>query len=301
MLFPIAVDVPMERRPWMNWILLAMMLAGFVYSSVHPDETAPFILGIENWEPRFQQHSLAIIGHLFLHADLGHLVGNMIFMWVFGNAVCAKLTQFGYLALWLGVGMLTGVIQPYGLGASGAICGVVGAYVVLYPLNDVSVFYWFFRFFDTFSLSGYWVVLAYFGFDVWGMVSGDGPVAYLSHVSGYLIGGAVAVGLLLTRLVSPSDQERTLIDLLRSGRPEKSETPPPTSVKAFFPIPNEPRLHVRLKSGVIKVIPLSEFQRHEAQGKPVNQFEVSEDGVQWMTFGRWRQKFEPSNPSTDGG
>lgn len=293
LLFPVTVDVPMARWPWMNWVLMAAVLYGFLASISNPESAARFILGIEEFEIGIDEHPLSWLGHLFIHLDLWHVLGNLAFMWVFGNAVCAKIGQIGYAALWLGVGILTAIIEPVGYGASGAINGIVGFYLILYPLNDITMFYIFIIKGGTFALSSFWMIILWLGFDLFGLISGGESVAYLSHVSGLALGAAAAIALLKLNILEAVEYERTVLDILaeRLKQPASRGKPTSASVPAVRGVlhPTE-RLHVRLPNGQTKHLSVAEFNRHEAQGKSVNQFQVSADGQTWTTYGQWRQQ-----------
>jgi len=86
-----------------------------------------------------------IIGHVLLHSGLSHLVGNMIFLWVFGNAICTNIGNWVYLIIFLFCTLLAacGHLMMDGcsaIGASGAINGIVGIIFAMYPLNRVYLF-----------------------------------------------------------------------------------------------------------------------------------------------------------------
>jgi len=167
-------------------------------------------------------HPYQLLTHAFLHDNssiLGcvlHLGGNLLFMLVFGSRVnallgnIATLTIYPVLAvgaaavnLWLG--------DPSGpmLGASGAIMGLAGMYLILFPVHRVYCGMWlriwqYFRtwlFMKVFVVRGFWVLLIYAGYDaliVWlGMKSGT---AHWAHLGGFFIGACIAIGLLLSRL-----------------------------------------------------------------------------------------------------
>ncbi len=291
-LFPLQLDVPMERWPWMNWVLLGMLVVGFVGQLVAPDVAERFIMSVADFEgyEHVDEHPLSWIGHLFIHADVFHLLGNLWGLWIFGNAICAKVGNVWYLPMWLGFGFLSAVAQPEGIGASGAIYGVIGFTLVFYPLNEVTMAYWFLVRFGTFTLASYWVILIYVAFDLLGLFTGGEEVAYLAHVAGCATGAGLALILLKTKVLETTEQEWTILDIL--GRHPK--TLAQTGREPAGPGPGSGRardrlLHVRLPNGKVKHLPVHEFLRHEAQGKSVNQFPVSEDGETWTTFGEWRQ------------
>ena len=291
-LFPFQLDVPMERWPWMNWVLLGMLVAGFVGQLAAPDVADRFIMSVADFEgyEHVNEHPLSWIGHLFIHANVLHLLGNLWFLWVFGNATCAKVGNVWYLPMWIGFGLLSAVAQPEGLGASGAIYGVIGFTLVFYPLNEVTMAWWFLVRFGTFTLTSFWVILMYVAFDLLGLIAGGEEVAYLAHVAGCATGAGLALILLKTKILETTEQEWTILDIL--GRHPKTlaqmgrepAAPGPGSGRA-----RDRLLHVRLPNGQVKHLPVHEFLRHEAQGKSVNHFPVSEDGERWTTFGEWRQ------------
>jgi len=222
-LIPYHVDVPMRCRPWMNWVLIVVTVIFFpLCVSGHglTDLGKHLAAGGKGWA--------GYAGHVLVHADVFHLLGNMLFLWVFGNAVCAKVGNLFYPLIYLGLGLVSGIIshlvhpQP-AVGASGAINGIVGMFVVWYLLNDISCWYayWFFTNGDTgvFSISSYWMILLWLVFDVWGVFQGDGIIDYVAHVAGFAAGFTLAVGLLLTGLVEMERGERSLLQVLSgSGR-----------------------------------------------------------------------------------
>jgi len=153
---------------------------------------------------------------MFLHGSWLHLLGNMLFLWIFGNNVEDRFGRVSYLLFYLGCGM----VATYGfalanpnstevlIGASGAIAGVLGAYIVLYPRTRV----WSlvpFAFFIPLPLPA-WLVLGGWFLLQWAYtagfaVSSAGSVAYLAHVFGFVAGALVA---LLVRTGSSSDPAR---------------------------------------------------------------------------------------------
>lgn len=237
-LFPVAVDVPMARWPWMNWLMMAAIAFCFVIQLGDPALAEPFILGIDGDPSRgegnsifalldaesVEEHPLSWIGHMFLHGDLLHLLGNLLFMWLFGNAVCAKIGNLLYPLLWIGCGLLAALAQravdsaPM-LGASGAIFGIVGFYIVYYVRNHVTMFFFLFVFLffykRTFQLAGYWVVLLYLGFDLFGIASSADGVAHFAHLGGFAAGFALGITLVISGILPESTYERSLLSLFR--------------------------------------------------------------------------------------
>ena len=218
---PIATSYRMRARPWVNYGLIAanvlILLAGWHnMTGMSRLRIAPYLL-----QPDFPQ-LYQFFTCMFLHGDWSHLLGNMLFLWVFGNSLNDRLGHVGYLLFYLAGGIVAGLgyllITPDApvLGASGAIAAVTGAYLVLLPRTHVTVLLWFILI-TTFEVSS----LLFLGLQiVWDFimlgqqlqweVSG---VAYAAHSSGYVFGLAVAAGLLAVRLL-PRDE----YDLLQFTR-----------------------------------------------------------------------------------
>jgi hypothetical protein len=170
----------------------------------------------------------------------------MIFLWAFGNAVCAKVGNGWFPLIYVGLGVLAGVshllvdVSPV-VGASGAINGIVGMYLIFYPLNDVTMFYFIFLRPGTTELSGYWVIAMWFVFDVWGMLAGGGGVAYAAHVGGLVFGCALGVALLLSGLVRMDKDEKSLLEVLGMKVPREEPEPRPFTPHPAMPTPAAPR------------------------------------------------------------
>jgi membrane associated rhomboid family serine protease len=188
-LIPLAVDVPMYRYPYANFAIVGLTVAAFFMVSDHPDT---MVLG--------RGSAVGWLGHLFSHAGWLHLIGNMIFLWVFGNAVCAKVGNIQYLIMYFLLGLIAALAHTIGssmpaIGASGAVNGVIGLFLIFYPRNDVKCFYFIFiGLIGTILISSYWVILFWMGFDIYGAMKGGGGVAYWAHLGGLF--GGVAFGLL---------------------------------------------------------------------------------------------------------
>ena len=175
-----------------------------------------------------------MIGHMWLHGGILHIIGNLVFLWVFGNAVCSKINNLMYLPcyLLLGLGAAVGHLLFTGgaaIGASGAINGIVGMYLIFYPRNDIDCGYIAFipfmvrGFLGTFTVSGYWMILMWFVFDVWGAFIGGGQVAYWAHLGGFFSGATLAIIMLQTKLVGVERYEQTLLDVFKTKKDEPEE------------------------------------------------------------------------------
>ncbi|MEO6295340.1 MAG: rhomboid family intramembrane serine protease [Candidatus Limnocylindria bacterium] len=141
---------------------------------------------------------LTLFSSIFMHGGWLHLGGNMLFLWIFGDNVEHRIGHIPYLVFYLAAGVIAsfaqilidpGSIIPT-LGASGAISGVLGAYLVMFPTNRVTVFL--FRFLvpvPAIVAIGMWAVLQFIsGFGAIAVTEQTGGVAYMAHIGGFVAG-----------------------------------------------------------------------------------------------------------------
>ncbi|MGE5497958.1 MAG: rhomboid family intramembrane serine protease [Syntrophothermus sp.] len=143
---------------------------------------------------------LTILTSMFMHGGFAHIFGNMIFLWVFGDNIENRLGHIRYLLFYLLSGTAASLVQifatvmfqgnPYlpSLGASGAISGVMGGYILLYPKRRVNVILFnFLTAVPAYVALGIWFVFQLIsGFGTAG--SGGGGVAYGAHIGGFVFG-----------------------------------------------------------------------------------------------------------------
>lgn len=189
LLVPYEIETLQQERPWANWLIVVACSLVSLF--------AIFGGGLESGQ--FDALILdgfsfpGLFGHVLLHADLIHLVGNMIFLWVFGNAVCTNTNNWIYLATFFVCTLVSAVAHvvldgSLAIGASGAINGIVGVTLAMYPLNRVYLFWMFVIKGGTTSCKAWIIIGAWFLFDIWGAVSGGGMIAYWAHIGGFLSG-----------------------------------------------------------------------------------------------------------------
>jgi membrane associated rhomboid family serine protease len=151
-------------------------------------------------------HWITILTAMFMHAGWMHIIGNMVFLWAFGPEIEDAMGSLKYLAFYLLSGLVASLAQtalmPHStvpnLGASGAIAGVMGAFLVTYPSDEIRsllIFGWFVRttFIPAALLIGFWFLIQLF--DQVGSVAGaqsGGGVAYAAHVGGFIFGAVTA-------------------------------------------------------------------------------------------------------------
>jgi membrane associated rhomboid family serine protease len=146
-----------------------------------------------------------ILSSMFLHGGFLHLGGNMLYLWIFGNNVEDTLGHARFVVLYLasgvGAALAQTLVAPASpvpmVGASGAVSGVLGAYLLLYPYASILTlvifgFFWRFIHLPAMVVLGLWIVLQFLsGYLSLGAVGGEGGVAFFAHIGGFFIGMAL--------------------------------------------------------------------------------------------------------------
>ena len=157
----------------------------------------------------FGEETLAIFTSMFLHVNLIHLVGNLIYLWIFGNNIEDRLGRLGFILFYFGGGMAAVfaqvAIDPSShipmVGASGAISAILGAYLVLFPgarILSLVFLGFFYQLIEVPALIvlGFWFVLQLIdGLGSLGLAGAEGGLAFFAHIGGFVVG--VLVGLLV--------------------------------------------------------------------------------------------------------
>ena len=148
---------------------------------------------------------LTLITSMFMHGGIAHIFGNMLFLWIFGDNIEDRLGHFRYLIFYFVCGIIAGLSHVFAtamlasnpssllvpsLGASGAISGVLGAYILLFPTRRVIVLLgWLAMPMPAFVAIGLWFVFQLIsGLGVLGSGSQAGGVAYAAHIGGFIAG-----------------------------------------------------------------------------------------------------------------
>jgi len=196
--------------PVSNYLILIFMTVVFALQFYYPnpERLERFICRDLSFE--------GLIGHMWLHGNMVHIIGNLIFLWVFGNAVCAKIGNIFYPIIYIVLGIAAGAAsivyndQPC-IGASGAIFGIVGFYFVLYPYNKVECLL-IYILIKRIRLAGLWVIMWWIALNVLGIFFlGDSQVGYMGHIAGFLAGTSLAIILVQLRVVERENTGRELL------------------------------------------------------------------------------------------
>lgn len=213
MLIPISTEYRPRSTPVINYAIIAINILVFLPKlkfAQYEGTISPFML--DPLSPSVSQFFTS----MFLHANGVHLFGNMVFLWVFGNAVNDRLGHVAYAAFYLAGGVLSGIgyVLLSGdvpvLGASGAISGVTGCYLVLLPRVRVTVLAFLLFVLWPLKIPSLVFLGMQFAFNFWSSLAGQGGgVAYVAHAAGYVYGFCIAMALLALRVLP-----RDVYDLL---------------------------------------------------------------------------------------
>jgi len=194
----------------MNWILIGANLWGFFFElSLSPRELDSFLyvysfIPSRMWSGQYtlSQSLFTILVAMFLHAGWLHIGGNMLFLYIFGDNVEDRLGHFRYLVFYVLCGISASLCHAFfnpasrlpSLGASGAISGVLAAYLFLYPRARIVTLVPLFLFFTTeipaFVFIVFWFVIQFFSGEASLRMSTptSGGTAYFAHIGGFLAG-----------------------------------------------------------------------------------------------------------------
>jgi membrane associated rhomboid family serine protease len=148
----------------------------------------------------------SLVTSMFLHGGWMHIIGNMLYLWIFGDNVEGHLGSLGYLVFYVFAGVVAALAQIVAnpasqvptIGASGAVAGVLGAYAVLYPRNRVRVLLTLLYFVRVVQMPaivvlGFWFVLQVFSSLAAITTASSGGVAWFAHLGGFAVGALVGL------------------------------------------------------------------------------------------------------------
>ncbi|HEX9419396.1 MAG TPA: rhomboid family intramembrane serine protease [Methylomirabilota bacterium] len=216
-MIPIGDSVPNSSWPVVTWGLIGLNVWVFLYEvTLGPDleafiQTWAFIpaqyflladTAPGEWAARY----VPIFSSMFLHGGWAHLIGNMVYLWIFGDNVEDRLGHFRYLAFYLLSGVAAALVQAHlhpdsaipTVGASGAISGILGAYLVLFPTARVYTLVPLLLFFPVLEFPavlylGIWFLMQLVSGTASLTLAADaGGVAWWAHVGGFVVGVVLA-------------------------------------------------------------------------------------------------------------
>ncbi len=208
-MIPLKDDIPSRRRPYVTIILLVLNILVFLFElSLGRDVVYFFkIFGAVPARIVFDTSIFAIFTiftSMFIHGGFDHILGNMLYLWIFADNVEDAFGHFKFLGLYFLSGIMGTFLQiltsPHSsvplIGASGAISGVLGAYLVLYPhariLTLIPIFYFLrLAYIPALVFLGFWFLLQFlYGL---GSLGAQGGVAWFAHIGGFVTGLLLAL------------------------------------------------------------------------------------------------------------
>ena len=208
-MIPYKDDNPVRTFPFFTIGIIALNIFVFSWQVASPLDIGRlasaygaiphYILTLETVQP--VHPILTIFSAMFMHGGVFHLAGNMLFLWIFGNNIEDRLGHLRFVIFYTFCGVVSAyahaITQPHSLipmiGASGAVSGVLGAYLLLFPRAGIYTLI-FLGFFvqiikiPAFIVIGFWAVIQFVsGLISAGLVKGGG-VAWFAHIGGFLIG-----------------------------------------------------------------------------------------------------------------
>jgi membrane associated rhomboid family serine protease len=214
-MFPIRDHNPSQRTPYVTYGLLILNIGIFLSYWAILDQNGPISQFYWDWAMipmRISQgeNYISIVTAMFLHGGFMHLAGNMLFLWIFGDNLEDEMGHIPFLIFYLLCGALANYAQfwtePFSniptVGASGAIAGVMGGYLLLFPKAKVDILIIFVIFFRIFPIPA-WIILGiWFSIQLFSGLTVDtsnGGVAYWAHAGGFIFGALGALPVWLRR------------------------------------------------------------------------------------------------------
>jgi membrane associated rhomboid family serine protease len=236
-LIPLRDENPTEITPFMTFIFIAMNIAAWfmLQGAGEPDRLMASVVTLGTVPCQITGACPAegltwgtMVTSMFLHGGWGHLLGNMVFLWVFGNNIEDSMGHLRFIAFYLLTGISASAAHVFlnpsspipAVGASGAISAVMGAYILLYPRVRVHTFVppFFFLSLPAVVILGYWFLIQL----AMGLVTltpeaaAEGGVAFWAHIGGFV------VGLLLIKLFEKPALTHAKRNKIRLSREEVS-------------------------------------------------------------------------------
>jgi rhomboid family protein len=216
LILPIRTDRPRIRPAYLTIVLMVICTLVQIASRLIGD--VPVTVGMQTVEePRLiveyglwgnhPEQLLNWLTHMFIHGDELHLIGNMLFLWIFGSLIEDAIRPWGLAALYVAGGVMAALahilistlfgdaVDVPMVGASGAVAAIMGLFMLRFYKTQVEIFYWFYYVRGTFWVQSIWALAFWVGLEVIdGVISaGQGSgVAHWAHVGGFAAGAAAA-------------------------------------------------------------------------------------------------------------
>ena len=224
--FPFADENPTTKKPIVSWSIIficSLIFLNYVFEQEYIKEQIFLSFGMIpailfghselSSSLKVVPAFISIITSMFLHGGWMHLIGNMTYLYIFGDNVEETLGKTKFIIFYLLTGGFAALSQSIldtdstipMIGASGAIAGVLGAYLVLFPKAKIKVFFWFIIFFKVFKIRAFivlggWIFIQFLSFS--GNDLNSGGVAYAAHIGGF-ISGVILINIMRNKKTKP--------------------------------------------------------------------------------------------------
>ena len=224
--FPFADENPTTKKPIVSWSIIficSLIFLNYIFEQEYIKEQIFLSFGMIpailfghselSSSLKVVPGFISIITSMFLHGGWMHLIGNMTYLYIFGDNVEETLGKTKFIIFYLLTGGFAALSQSIldtnstipMIGASGAIAGVLGAYLVLFPRAKIKVFFWFIIFFKVFKIRAFivlggWIFIQFLSFS--GNDLNSGGVAYAAHIGGF-ISGVILINLMRNKKTKP--------------------------------------------------------------------------------------------------
>lgn len=218
-MLPLWDDLPTKKFPLITVAIIVLNTIVYLYEASLGEKFTQFIYAMGLIPFEITHHIdllptspsiiyLTIFTSMFMHGSIIHLLGNMLFLWIFGNNVEEYLGRVNFIIFYLVCGLSAAFTQIFFnpnstmpmVGASGAIAGVLGAYLLLYPrarVTTVIIFGFFIRLIKipAVVVLSFWIIYQFlYGISSLAVKTGEGGVAWFAHIGGF-IGGIILIKL----------------------------------------------------------------------------------------------------------
>ena len=233
--FPFADENPTTKKPIVSWSIIficSLIFLNYIFEQEYIKEQIFLSFGMIpailfghselSSSLKVVPGFISIITSMFLHGGWMHLIGNMTYLYIFGDNVEETLGKRKFIIFYLLTGGFAALSQSIldtnstipMIGASGAIAGVLGAYLVLFPKAKIKVFFWFIIFFKVFKIRAFivlggWIFIQFLSFS--GNDLNSGGVAYAAHIGGF-ISGVILINIMRNKKTKPKLTRSSLPD-----------------------------------------------------------------------------------------
>lgn len=191
----------MRHLPVGNYIIMVLATVTFAIQFIY-DYKQQYLNGLilDRWTLS------AVLGYMWLHGNLFHIICNLILLWIFGRQVCLRVGNTNYPFAYIFVGVASAITHMLydgrpAIGASGAIMGILGMHLIIC--------------YKQYSPAGPWIILVWFLLNLSAGITGYFPTAYMAHAGGFFAGMVLANVLLLLDVVENSEADLALLQILQ--------------------------------------------------------------------------------------